>query len=49
MIHNLITLCAVTNAARPLKLRDRPENLPELPMCDFVAWEAFLLLRLSFA
>nr|WP_320189920.1 heavy metal translocating P-type ATPase [uncultured Desulfobacter sp.] len=37
LIHNLITLGAVTNAARPLKGQDRPEAQPELPMAEFAA------------
>lgn len=32
LIHNLITLGAVTNAARTLKRPDRPGNPPELPL-----------------
>ncbi|HBT88770.1 MAG TPA: hypothetical protein DEB50_09995 [Desulfobacter sp.] len=37
LIHNLISLGAVTNAARPLKLPGLPGNPPEEPMSDFVA------------
>lgn len=37
LIHNLITLGAVTNAARPLKSPGRPGTPPELPMPDVVA------------
>ena len=37
LIHNLITLGAVTNAARPLPPPGRPEKPPELPMPDTVA------------
>jgi cation-transporting P-type ATPase C len=37
LIHNLITLGAVTNAARPLAGQDGTGNLPELTMAESVA------------
>ena len=37
LIHNLITLGAVANAARPLTGRGRPKDLPELPVAESVA------------
>ncbi|WP_020586293.1 heavy metal translocating P-type ATPase [Desulfobacter curvatus] len=37
LIHNLITLGAVTNAARPLTRQDRPGAPPEFPMAESAA------------